>query len=139
MTDKEKLEMLKENRDKHAVLKGDVGDWIIKQCENSIGRGGEMIYVTEEQAKEITYSFTAGFKDRLLQMEYLRNRTNLDLVTIARIVEGARYEVKRENKVGDIVLRNGMLYEVLEVNVHLVDDRCTLVCKVENREDLAHE
>lgn len=114
------------------------------------------IIVTEEQAKVIE-NYLLNRNTKISQFNAIEHATLLDFVTIARIVEGEGYEVKRDFKVGDIVRgKNGRtVLFIIEVNdvfilctdkEVLIDDErwvtnyrhedLTLICKVENREDL---
>jgi hypothetical protein len=121
----------------------------------------EKIIVTEEQANVIEGELSnSEFERRALAYNIALRiddiKQHLDLVTIARIVEGEPYEIAYEFKVGDIVKwkNTGAYFEITE-DVMYPRDRWyftvsiatvkkgkslyALVCKAENREDLRHD
>jgi hypothetical protein len=110
----------------------------------------EEILITEEQAETIRYYFK-NYEDKTDRMSFLMHRTGLDLITLARIVEGESYGINYEFKVGDVIecsyiykiVNGGMLptygngvnavgIEYVKLNKKIFK----LVCKAENREDL---
>jgi hypothetical protein len=108
------------------------------------------IIVTEEQAELINEGMAFGeIKNKFDFISYRcygMTRPYLTLTEIARIVEGAPYEIKREFKVGDIIMGNesGNLKEVSEnmaknLNSNNTYFTYTLICRAEHREDLKGE
>jgi hypothetical protein len=103
------------------------------------------IIITEEQAKIIDIEILSC-SSKAFRVVNISKKVDLDLVTIAQIVEGAPYEVKYEFKVGDIVkgVNTGRVKIVSDfsddyhVSKKLCDEsgKFKLVCKVEDRHDL---
>jgi hypothetical protein len=110
------------------------------------------IKVTEEQAYYIKKMFEdyQGKSNRVYNLynilEY--KKISLDMVTIARIVEGEEYEVVYEIKEKDLVLYDGVIFEFVkkEKGYILSDGKyqawrdatkpLILICKAEERHDL---
>lgn len=101
----------------------------------------DKIKVTEGQAEIIERVKKSYFK-QIEQVDSMLYHTDLDLITIARIVEGEPYEVECEFKVGDILLntKSKVVFEVtqtiLDRGIIFERDVFKVVCKAENREDM---
>jgi hypothetical protein len=111
----------------------------------------EKIIITEEQEKTLK-GYTYPNPDKVSLLISLHSVLDLDLVTLARIVEGEPYKVKCEFKVGDLVQRSrGNILEVVDgkndpykqTTLSIIEEigapLYKLICKAENREDLKGE
>ena len=114
------------------------------------------IVVTEEQAKiiERVREEDKCYHNRAIayniSVRLSGSKIPLDLVTIARIVEGEEYEVAYEIKERDLVLYDGVIFELIRKekdNYYILSDGkyqagrdaskpLTLICKAEERHDL---
>jgi hypothetical protein len=117
--------------------------------------GMEKIIVTEEQAKYIEEQLNLKINDNYKAWN-IAVTTNLDVMTVARIVTGELYEINRPFKIDDIVGYNNdtSTWVVVEINPFTVsayteaENRMSLerkpedyflVAKAENREDKKEE
>jgi hypothetical protein len=117
----------------------------------------EKIIVSEEQAKIIDIEILSC-SSKAFRVVNISKKVDLDLVTIAQIVEGAPYEVKRQLEIGDVVKNNstGLVYFVYSKGEYFIGctemegdhgqrvysilaKNLTLISKKENREDLKGE
>lgn len=118
------------------------------------------IKLNEQQAKAVKKITSYTYRHKSTYVRDMEQITDLDLVTIARIVEGEPYEVGYEFKVDDVVYWNKAngIYPIIIVNdgdrceewysneqhihisfVKLHSNEYTLISKAENREDLKGE
>lgn len=104
------------------------------------------IQVTEAQ-NEVIEKAIEMLVHKISRMDFIDKHTQLDLITIARIVEGEKYETIRDFKIGDIAKRNdGRLVEIVSnlvatnhqtnsvLYANTFKHEFTLICKVENTE-----